>query len=298
MDEPGQLRLFPPRVQEVLSGLSLPRQQAELLFQEGFLSFSPDPERTLLPSEQAELIFVGTLAKLPLTPEALASILRSLDPPYAYSHERLYYDWSSGRWRGIPENAGSETEKSQSPGKVEWWEVEPLARNMLSALPDRTALQWVEEAWNLIVGGGLATYSTGFEREEAWIRFLALGEFFLDFSRQAWQIDTEFDYLAWGKKIGLDLLQIILMIGPEPVLDPLEREEEIFSVGLKHLMSKARPELIALLKRGSGGSKPLFLSLWRIAHEGRTQPIPEIFKGLTPAEHEALKWLEQICRIE
>ena len=62
MEEQGQLNLFPTTVQEVLSRLSLFPSQVELLYREGLLSFQPELSRTLLPSEKAELVFVGELA--------------------------------------------------------------------------------------------------------------------------------------------------------------------------------------------------------------------------------------------
>ncbi|MCU0579118.1 MAG: hypothetical protein MUF69_06170 [Desulfobacterota bacterium] len=127
---------------------------------------------------------------------------------------------------------------------------------------------------------------------------LVLAEIYLDLCRQAWRISRNFYYLDWGKAIGVDLLQIILMIGTEEVLDPVEREEELFVLGLKTLMRRSRRGLLALLKKESGGAVPLFLSLWKITHSGPGLSIPEIFKCLTPAEHETLRWLEQACRNE
>ena len=298
MEEQTQLRLFPTTVREVLSTISLSPTRAEFLFAEGLLSFHPELDRTLLPAEQAELIFIGALARLPLSREAIRIILKSLEPPYAYSHERIYYDWSSGGWRGFSEKKSTDQEKVLRAGKVEWAEVAALAQKIFSVGPGPAGQKWAEAAWDMVLRGGLADYANGFERGEACIRFLALGEIYLDFCRQAWQAEKDFHYLAWGKEIGLDLLQIIMMIGPEERLDPVDQEEELFSLGLKYLMDESRGELISLLKKESGGSKPLFLSLWKLNHPDQVRSVPEIFRGLTPSEHKALSWLEQGRRME
>ena len=302
MEEQGQLNLFPTTVHEVLSRLSLFPSQAELLYREGLLSFPPEPARILLPSEQVELVFVGQLvANQPFSLEMIKFFLRSLLPPYTYSHERIYYDWPNRRWRSFLEKKEPREETAKAAGGirlVEWADLENLAEKIFTDGPGEADRRWAEEAWNLVVRGGLAGYTNGLERCEVLIRFLALAEIYLDFSRQAWKIIRRFDYLNWGKEIGLDLLQIVLMIGPEEVLGPVEGEEELFALGLKTLMGRTRPGLINLLKKETGGSKPLFLSLWKTTHFEQARSIPEIFKGLTPSEHEALRWLEQACQNE
>lgn len=299
MEEQRQLNLFPTTVQDVLSRLSLFPSQAELLYREGLLSFQPELARTLLPAEQAELVFVGGLAaNQPFPLEMIKFLLHSLVPPYVYSHDRIYYDWPNRRWRNFSEKKDPPQEATQGLRQVEWSEVQGLAGRIFSTGPEDAQLRWAEEAWSLVTSGGLAAYSNGFERCEALVRFLALAEIYLDFSGRAWPNSRKFAYLDWGKEIGLDLLQIVLMIGPEEVLDPVEGEEELFAQGLKTLLARARPDLITLLQRESGGYKPLFLSLWKTTHPGQVLSVPEIFKSLTPAEHEALRWLEQTCRNE
>jgi hypothetical protein len=299
MEEQGQLNLFPTTVQEVLSRLSLFPSQAEILYREGLLSFPPEPARTLLPSEHAELVFVGGLAaNQPFSLEMIRFFLRSLSPPYAYSYDRIYYDWPNRRWRNFYEPKDRPEEATQGLRQVAWDDVEDLAGRIFPDGPGSADWRWAEEAWSLVVRGGLADYANWFERGEALVRFLALTKIHLDFSRRAWKLYRIYDYPDWGKAIGLDLLQIILMIGPEEVLDPVEGEEELFALGLKVLMERVRPVLITLLKNESGGSKPLFLSLWKTAHPEQTLSVPEIFKVLTPAEHEALRWLEQASRNE
>jgi hypothetical protein len=293
------LNLFPTTVQEVLSRISLYPSQAELLYREGLLSFLPEPTRTLLPSEQAELVFVGRLvANNPFSMETVKFLLQTLMPPYAYSHDRIFYDWPLRKWRGFSEKIERPGEAAPGNLQVGWLEVEDLAGKIFSTGRGGTDLRWAAEAWSLVVRGGLADYTNGLERCEALVRFLALAEIYLDFSRLAWKRSRSFDYLNWGKAIGLDLLQIILMIGPDEVLEPVEREEELFTLGLKTLMARTRRGLITMLRKESGGPVPLFLSLWKTTHPEPVLSIPEIYKSLTPSEHEALRWLEQTCRNE
>jgi hypothetical protein len=59
----SQLELFHKTVKDIIEQIHLSVSHAELLFKEGLLSFNPELTKELLPSESAELLFVGTLAK-------------------------------------------------------------------------------------------------------------------------------------------------------------------------------------------------------------------------------------------
>ncbi len=96
----------PVQVHDVLAAVQVAPSHAELLWKEGLLSYPPSPDRQLSRSEYRELVFLGHLARSPLSLHAITCMLESLDPPYAYSHEEIYYDWSSAEWLRIPHFEG------------------------------------------------------------------------------------------------------------------------------------------------------------------------------------------------
>jgi hypothetical protein len=99
----SQLALFHEKVKDILERIQLSLNHAELLFKEGLLSFNPELTRELLSSEEAELLFVGTLTKSFLSLETLKNLLKSLSFPYSYSLNHIYYDWINGEWQNFPE---------------------------------------------------------------------------------------------------------------------------------------------------------------------------------------------------
>ncbi len=103
MIDDNQIELLPETVKDVLERIPLAISHAELLHKEGLLSFRPVLEKTILPSERAELFFVGSLAKSLLPLETIKFLLKTLAPPYRYSLDELYFDWIKNKWRYFPE---------------------------------------------------------------------------------------------------------------------------------------------------------------------------------------------------
>ncbi|NBP05341.1 MAG: VWA domain-containing protein [Bacteroidetes bacterium] len=73
--------------------------QAELLFNEGFLSWKPEPNKPLEGKQWSELLFLWSLRFLNGLPvEIIRAMLMHLSKPYAYSQSNMYWDFEKTRW--------------------------------------------------------------------------------------------------------------------------------------------------------------------------------------------------------
>jgi hypothetical protein len=80
--------------------------QTCLLWQEGLLSWKPEPDMQLDPIQAAELRFVYGIRIRSMLPEALVqAMFRQLRKPYHYAHGCIYWDFGRARWRYFPEKA-------------------------------------------------------------------------------------------------------------------------------------------------------------------------------------------------
>lgn len=73
------------------------------LYEEGWLSFSPETTLHIDEAQEAELRFIGSLVLNGCDRGMLARLLADLPKPYAYDLKRLYYDWTTRRWRALPD---------------------------------------------------------------------------------------------------------------------------------------------------------------------------------------------------
>lgn len=69
------------------------------LHEDGWLSFDPRRVGRMNPSQEAELIFLGSLVTSGCESYLLRQLLAELEWPYAYRIDRMYYDWPAGSWR-------------------------------------------------------------------------------------------------------------------------------------------------------------------------------------------------------
>ena len=294
MSEQSQLKLFPMTVQEILCVIPLSINHAELLYREGLISFQPEPARKLQPKEQAELFFVGTLAKNPISLETIKHLLQSLRPPYAYSFKEVFFDWIQGIWRAFP--SGSQPEKEIKEGRLslDWAAVDPLAQRVFTLWPGQPELICVRESWKMVLKYGLADYANDFERWGVLFRFLALAGIYFDFCHLAWNRVNLPDYETLGKELGLGLLPVVMLLGQDALLEQVNDEEELFQIGMKSLADQARIEIVPVLIRGYGGLKALYEAFRR---SRQTEPFPEDNGQIIQlSERNAFRWLEEGCR--
>ena len=80
------------------SGIDM--HQATLLFNKGMLSWEPNPGKKVTALQFAELRFIFGIVFMTGIPDQLAlTMLSQLKKPYYYSHDCIYWDFSSARWR-------------------------------------------------------------------------------------------------------------------------------------------------------------------------------------------------------
>lgn len=99
----AQRLLFPASPRSLCDELGLSWQAALRLQEEGWFSFSLEQTHQLDEAQEAELRCLGTLLLAGCDRSMLAVLLGRLPRPYAYDLKRLYYDWTSRRWRSLPD---------------------------------------------------------------------------------------------------------------------------------------------------------------------------------------------------
>lgn len=168
------------------------------------------------------------------------------------------------------------------------------------------ALEWANQAWEILIEAGLATYSINdeLERSQVVIRFLALADFYLEFCRIAWEDSHEPHYRLWADTLEIihyDAKELISSDSDSTFYD--DEEYELDDDDLKKLADHVRVEVLSALLESFGNISVLFVSLWRSnlreADEDGCVPYEtdsEILHGnITPQKHFAYKWLTQQC---
>lgn len=99
----AQQLLFPATPRGVCEEMDLNWWAVLKLYEDGWLSFSPEHTATLDEAQEAELRFIGSLVATGCDRNMLSALLSDLPKPYAYDLKRLYFDWNSRRWRLLPD---------------------------------------------------------------------------------------------------------------------------------------------------------------------------------------------------
>jgi hypothetical protein len=99
----AQQLLFPATPRGVCEEMHLNWWAVLKLYEDGWLSFSPENTPTLDEAQEAELRFVGSLVLTGCDRNMLSVLLSGLPKPYAYDLRRLYFDWNARRWRLLPD---------------------------------------------------------------------------------------------------------------------------------------------------------------------------------------------------
>ena len=144
-----QQLLFPCTPRGVCEELGLNWWAVLKLFEDGWLSFSPELTKQLDEGQEAELRFIGSLVIAGCDRTMLTVLLHELPKPYAYDVRRLYFDWSTRRWRLLPDPAANpeaafadwleELVQKGDAGSVSG--IEELAQDALSRIRERSGQQ-------------------------------------------------------------------------------------------------------------------------------------------------------------
>ena len=117
LPEPGQTSsaftaaeqqlLFPSTARSVCDEIGLNWLAAIKLYEDGWLSFSPEDAGRLNETEESELRFVGALVVAGCDRGMLSSLLSGLPKPYALPANKLYFNWVARQWRILPDPVGN-----------------------------------------------------------------------------------------------------------------------------------------------------------------------------------------------
>jgi len=99
----AQQLLFPATPKAVCDEIGLNCWAALKLYEDGWLSFSPESTLRLDEAQDAELRFLSSLVLAGCDRNMLTVLLADLPKPYAYDLKRLYFDWAARRWRALPD---------------------------------------------------------------------------------------------------------------------------------------------------------------------------------------------------
>jgi hypothetical protein len=99
----AQQLLFPANSRALCGELGLNWWAVLKLYEDGWLSFSPENTPHLDEAQEAELRFIGSLVVAGCDRNMLTALLSGLARPYAYDLKRLYFDWASRCWRLLPD---------------------------------------------------------------------------------------------------------------------------------------------------------------------------------------------------
>lgn len=100
----AQQLLFASSPRAICDEIGLNWWAAVKLYDDGWLTFSPDLIARLDEAQEAELRFLGTLVAAGCDRRMLVTLLRGLTRPYSYDLHRLYFDWSVQSWRMLPDS--------------------------------------------------------------------------------------------------------------------------------------------------------------------------------------------------
>ena len=99
----AQQLLFPTSPNLVCEEIGLNWWAVIKLYEDGWLSFSPEHTLHLDEAQEAELRFVGSLVLTGCDRNMLTVLLAGLSKPYAYDLRKLYFDWATHAWRLLPD---------------------------------------------------------------------------------------------------------------------------------------------------------------------------------------------------
>ena len=99
----AQQLLFPTNPRIICEELGLNWWAMLKLYEDGWLSFSPEHTLHLDEAQEAEVRFIGSLVLAGCDRNLLTVLLAGLAKPYAYDLRRLYFDWTTHAWRLLPD---------------------------------------------------------------------------------------------------------------------------------------------------------------------------------------------------
>ncbi len=172
---------------------------------------------------------------------------------------------------------------------VSWGDVAYAARIAFaeSVVYEWEALEWMWQAWEIVIQAGLATYSSKIELYEVVIRFFALLTFYFDFYDYFYwkcspQTRDEFNYISLLKYLNFAnlstkwlILYAIFSI-PFNEIHKYKNHKPYNTNKLLFLIDKALEKVIPALIEGFGSNSRLLKSIWSSTNPATSEHEPEI----------------------
>ncbi len=172
---------------------------------------------------------------------------------------------------------------------VSWGDVAYAARIAFaeSVVYEWEALEWMWQAWEIVIQAGLATYSSKIELYEVVIRFFALLTFYFDFYDYFYwkcspQTRDEFNYISLLKYIDLAkfstnwLILYAIFSMPFNEIHKYKNHKPDNTDRLLFLIDKALEKVIPALIEGFGSNSRLLKSIWSSTNPATGEHEPEI----------------------
>lgn len=185
---------------------------------------------------------------------------------------------------------------------------------------EKNSLEWVRQAWEILIKLELANYSTEAERSKVIIRFFLIAKLYIDFFALVWQNNFQKDKYLWidvGAELELWSTNFRNLINSQSNsnLGEDNNDDVIDDLEIKDFTSESHPEVIAALLFGFKSESILFDSLWHsiyvnedddeykefsqddsdLDEDDQDERYEEISNDINIKKKEALSWLNQQC---
>ncbi|MFB2936264.1 McrB family protein [Aerosakkonemataceae cyanobacterium BLCC-F154] len=187
-----------------------------------------------------------------------------------------------------------------------WSNLDYIAELAFCEIDDQLEIEegsweWIEQAWEIIIQAGMASYSTEIEHCQVVIRFLALFAFYIEFYGMVCGKDAEFNYLvnSW-EETGITTSHIRQLVWSKYDNNQAEGQDNLNVRAIQYLANNERKKILAALVEGFGNLSMLFVSLWQSSlpeieednrEYGNYETDDEIVNYLTNEELAVFKWL-------
>ena len=183
----------------------------------------------------------------------------------------------------------------KSQNRLEWVDLEPVARQVFRIWMDGTELQWAKRAWTILEKGRLNVYTDPASKCQCSLRFLALCDIYLDFAKVAWDEEYESNYLDWMDTLGEPDTVLGYLLNRIGNIDGVDIDDR-YSV-IQSLARSTRKEVFACLRDGFGGAPKFFEDLWLTRHNKRKAEEERdlVFHEIRGEKMAAWSWVEDGC---
>lgn len=186
---------------------------------------------------------------------------------------------------------------------LSWEEIEPAARRAFSVWHRHPEIRWAQEAWEILIRAGLASYTNEYERTLVALRFISLCDLYLDFCYMASGEEQSSEYADWCDSLDLSPLRIGQLLAMDPDLADEPNHTRALEMAVDALSRQQRERVFETLRDTYGDTSMLFLALWRSMtgpreelDDGelhRWEDDDEVLNDVTAAKAMVFEWLSE-----